>query len=80
MDIPNTNEITDFVHCLQCIEEFQAGAGGDEAPRDYARLEIGWTEIGLQIWCKRHESNVAHIDFEGAQHPANQTRPRLKSV
>jgi hypothetical protein len=34
----------------------------------------------LQIWCKRHESNVAHIDFEGANHPANQTRPRLKIV
>ena len=76
--IPNTNKITSFVHCRQCIEEFQAGAGGNEAPRDYAELEIGFTALGLQVWCKRHKCNVMHIDFEGAQHPANESRPKPK--
>ena len=74
MSVPNTKEITGFLHCGLCIEEFQAGAGGFEAPRDYARLEIGWTKDGLQVWCMRHECNVVHMDFEGATHPANATR------
>ena len=81
MSIPNTNEIGSFIHCGLCIEEFQAGAssrddGGSEAPRDYARLEIGWTKEGLQVWCMRHECNVVHIDFEGQRHPSNDTRPK----
>jgi hypothetical protein len=79
MSIPNTNAITMYMHCGLCIEEFQAGilsAPGaiNEAPRDYARLEIGWTKEGLQVWCMRHECNVMHVDFEGTQHPANDTR------
>jgi hypothetical protein len=32
------------------------------SPRDYASLEIGWTDDGLQVWCKRHEIEVIHIE------------------
>jgi hypothetical protein len=28
-------------------------------------LEVGWTPKGLQVWCKRCERNVLHLDFEG---------------
>jgi hypothetical protein len=44
------------------------------SPKLYARLEVGFTPIGLQIWCARHDVNVVHIDFEGQQHPANVSR------
>ena len=64
---PATNEIVTFFHCSLCIKELPSGI----SPRDWAQLEVGWTPHGIQIWCKRHECNVAHIDFEGAQHPAN---------
>ena len=40
------------------------------SPREYASLEVGFTKEGLQIWCKRHEVNVMHIDFQGQRHPA----------
>ncbi len=40
------------------------------APMDYARLDVGWTPCGIQVWCRRHEANVLSIDFEGVRHPA----------
>jgi hypothetical protein len=59
-------EIGLFVHCAQCIRERPPGI----SPADWMALELGWTEIGLQVWCRRHQRNVMHIDFEDAQHPA----------
>jgi hypothetical protein len=43
----------------------------NQSPRDWGRLEVGWTPIGIQVWCKRHNVNVIHIDLEGTKHPAN---------
>lgn len=71
--IPNTNEIKMYIHCGLCIGELPEGPAG-QSPSDYADLEIGWTELGIQVWCKRHSCNVVHIDFEGQQHPANDAR------
>ncbi len=50
-----------YMHCTKCIRERPS----DIAPRDWARLNVGWTEQGLQIWCVRHNINVAHIDLQG---------------
>jgi len=64
--LPVTNEIEGFIHCQHCLREKPDGV----SPREYAQLEVGFTVQGLQIWCKRHEMNVMHIDFQGAKHPA----------
>lgn len=64
--IPVTNEITHFPHCKKCLAELPP----DQSPGSYARLEVGMTALGIQVWCKRHEENVVHIDFEGQRHPA----------
>lgn len=69
-DIPNTNEIQGFLHCSLCLEERPKNI----SPREYASLEVGFTELGMQVWCKRHECNVLHVDFEGRKHPANGER------
>jgi len=61
------NVIAAFFHCKKCLQELPFG----QSPREWAQLEVGFTEIGLQVYCKRHEINVMHIDFEGQQHPAN---------
>ena len=66
--VPNTKEIIQFLHCGQClieIAESQEPIG--------QRLEVGWTKLGIQVWCKRHDMNLLHIDFEGRKHPANTT-------
>lgn len=72
MGRPITNEkvIVLYLHCGLCLNEKPTTV----SPREYAQLEIGMTDVGLQVWCKRHECNVANIDFEGAQHPTNTTR------
>lgn len=60
------NDIQMFFHCKKCGEETP-----DDMPRcDYQQLEVGWTEQGLQVWCRRHDMNIIHIDFEGHCHPA----------
>lgn len=48
--------------------------------KDWVRYNVGFTEIGLQIWCRRHEVNVAHIDFQGEKHPANIKPAPVKEV
>jgi len=65
--IPPTNEIGNFMHCHQCLEERPA----DITPAEWARIGVGLTALGLQVWCWRHQCNVVHIDFEGCLHPAN---------
>jgi hypothetical protein len=70
--IENTNEIKQFFHCAKCIGDKPS----DVSPREWAQLEVGFTKRGLQVWCKRCECNVLHIDFEGQKHPANTTRKK----
>jgi len=76
MIVSNLNKIVQFIHCGLCAMEWKNSKeiSTKQSPRDYAQLECGWTKEGLQIWCKRHECNVMHIDFEGVQHKANTTR------
>jgi hypothetical protein len=59
--------IRGYVHCAKCLRE-QPASG--QSPRDFARLNFGFTDEGIQVWCVRHDCNVIHIDFEGQQHPA----------
>lgn len=66
-NIPAANSITAFMHCRRCMDELPVG----QSPRTFAALEVGFTAMGVQVWCKRHEINVMHIDFEGQRHPAN---------
>lgn len=68
--ITNENAIVLYLHCGLCLNEKPNGV----SMREYGQLEIGTTDLGFQVWCKRHECNVVHIDYEGATHPANTTR------
>ena len=79
MELSNDNQIVHHMHCRQCIDELPSG----HSPASWAKYTVGWTELGLQVWCERHECNVVNIDFEGHQHPADTTRKvkqTLKSV
>lgn len=59
---PNTKEIQMFMHCGLCIKE-----------NKQQRIEAGWTPLGFQVWCRNHDCNIVHVDFEGQTHPANTT-------
>jgi hypothetical protein len=55
------NRIKQFWHCAKCIDELPEG----KSPREYIRVEVGFTRAGLQVWCIRHEENIIHLDFMG---------------
>jgi len=70
-EIPVTNEIQSYLHCILCLNELPEG----QSPGDYARIAVGYTELGIQIWCRRHDCNIMHMDFEGkSPFPANLNR------
>jgi hypothetical protein len=68
--LPNTLSIGSYMHCARCLEERPP----DESPKSYARLAVGMTPEGMQVWCVRHDCNVMHVHFQGMKHPANMTR------
>ena len=59
-----------YLHCSLCLQEKPPG----QSPVEWARQQGAWTEVGLQIWCTRHDVNIMHVDFEGSRHSANSTR------
>ena len=48
------NRITAFIHCGQCQRERPAAAPAET----WARLTVGFTPNGVQLWCLRHNCNV----------------------
>ena len=59
------NSISHQIVCSKCEAEFLAGQTDSASLQSYSQLDVGFTDIGLQVWCLRHDGNVAHIDFEG---------------
>ncbi len=52
------------MNCRKCGEEYMDGKyGRNKSMREIARLEVGRTKTGLQIWCVRHDMNVVDIDL-----------------
>lgn len=58
-----SEDITMYMHCLLCMKKKPPGV----SMRNYARLSIGFTAEGyLQVWCNRHDIEVAIAEQEGA--------------
>ena len=65
------NNIKEPIVCETCFKEYTTIQNPDIALRDYIRVDVGFTQIGIQIWWQRHNRNVCHIDFEGNRHAAD---------
>jgi hypothetical protein len=65
-EIPRTKEIYQFFHCKSCALDCPTTMTW----REWVCVEVGFTPIGLQVWCKRCEMSVIHFDFEGHEHSA----------
>lgn len=61
---PVTHDIQAYLHCGKCLHDKPASV----SPESQQQIEVGWTTRGLQVWCKRHNVNVIHIDFHGEPH------------
>jgi len=68
-DISGEKKIEQFLHCGKCLDEWKLTSG--ISPQEFQRISVGWTVVGFQIWCNRHDCNILHVDFEGVTHPAN---------
>lgn len=49
--------------CVKCSAEFENGLSDAASLQNYSRLDVGFTKRGLQIFCRRHELNVCHLNF-----------------
>jgi hypothetical protein len=58
------HRITHYLVCRKC----QSLPRARQHVLKRSALQIGITPLGLQIWCTRHEINVALIDFEHTRH------------
>tara|TARA_B110000971_G_C20034728_1_gene513517 strand:+ start:2328 stop:2582 length:255 start_codon:yes stop_codon:yes gene_type:complete len=62
--------ITNYVACSKCADEV-ANLTPPESLQNYAAMDVGFTDWGVQVWCRRHKVNIVHIDFEGHKLPAD---------
>lgn len=64
LNIEPSCEIELYFHCKECLEE----KTDEVSAKEYQYIEAGWTRKGLQVWCKRHNKQIIHVDFEGSKH------------
>ena len=57
------NQIKEPIVCVKCADEFSKGSTDYKSLQSYSNLDVGYTDRGLQIWCRRHEVNVCHFKF-----------------
>lgn len=70
---PDTEcDIQAFMSCAKCLAERPA----DTSPAKFARLNFGITPDGFQLWCVRHDCNVALIQprIKPKKEPAGERR------
>jgi len=65
-----TLSITQYVVCSKCADEIMQ-LDPPRSLQDYAAMDVGFTDYGVQVWCRRHKANIVHIDFQGRKCPAD---------
>ena len=58
------NQIKETIVCVKCSDEFMGGSTDAKSLQDYSKIDVGFTDRGIQLWCQRHQVNICHIDFE----------------
>ena len=59
------NEIQVYIHCRRCMEEKPSLM----SPKEFSKISIGKTPDGLQIWCDRHDEEIASFPFDWSDEP-----------
>lgn len=54
------NQIFGYINCGKCLDELPEG----QSPKEYARLNVGLTPHGIQVWCVRHDCDVIHYTLD----------------
>ena len=64
-------QIDQHIICANCEEEFQAGSTDISSLQNYTKLCIRFPDFGIQVWCRRHDANVVHVNFNGQKFKAD---------
>ena len=59
------NQIKEPIVCVKCSDELTQGLTDAKSIQDYSRIDVGFTNRGVQLWCQRHNINICHINFNG---------------
>tara|TARA_Y100000996_G_scaffold406614_1_gene383171 strand:+ start:118 stop:396 length:279 start_codon:yes stop_codon:yes gene_type:complete len=65
------NQIDKPLVCVKCSFEFTSGQTDAKSLQDYSKFDVGFTNRGFQVWCRRHEVNVCHFKFGNKQPEAD---------
>ncbi len=52
--------IQQYFHCNSCMPQRPE----DVSPAEWARINVGWTVKGLQVWCVRCHKSIINLDFK----------------
>ena len=61
-NLPLGHSIQSYLVCEDCMKEWSE-TPTRPAHQEVTKLDVGFTEHGLQVWCPKHGINIAHIDF-----------------
>ena len=51
-------------NCRECVEEYTDGKyGRNKSMQQLARLDVGRTKTGIQVWCVRHDKKIVDIEL-----------------
>ena len=64
-------DIEQPIVCSRCADDVTEGRAGLVSMAEYMQLDVGFSSVGLQVWCRRHDANVVHIDFRGCELPSD---------
>ena len=65
------NQINEPIVCVKCSDEFTSGQTDSKSLQEYSKFDVGFTNRGFQIWCRRHNVNVCHFKFGDKQPEAD---------
>jgi len=58
------NKIFMFFNCRECVQEYMDGKyGRNKSMQELARIAVGRTKTGIQVWCVRHDKNIMDTDL-----------------
>ena len=66
-NLPLGHSIQSYLVCEDCMKEWSEDPNETRSPQEVTKLDVGFTEHGLQVWCPKHGINIAHIDFNDHQ-------------
>lgn len=58
------NKIFMVFNCKDCVHEYMDGKyGRNKSMQELARIVVGRTKTGIQVWCVRHDKNIMDCDL-----------------